>query len=276
MDRIGYDDKFYNYEDIGGVVKGCPIDYFTVPVTFKHPKSFVKLTGYEGSYSMNVSLEFRTYEENGLLVYHGFSSEGFVKLFMEDARIKVHIETTDIPKVELDTFDQTYNDGKWHIVELAMAKNKAILTIDNEPMETTRVLEVATGPYYWFAGGLYGTPGFVGCMRHITIDGNYKLPSDWKPEEMSSKEDIVLESCHATDRCTPNPCEHGGVCKQNSDEFYCECENTGYTGAVCHTSLNFLSCVHYSYAHPESRYIKNNPRNQALSPHKGQVVSCHL
>ena len=40
---------------------------------------------------MNVSLEFRTYEENGLLVFHGFSSEGFVKLFMEDARIKVQI-----------------------------------------------------------------------------------------------------------------------------------------------------------------------------------------
>ena len=46
-------------EDIGGVVRGCPIDYFTVPVTFKNEKGFVKLTGYEGSYSMNVSLEFR-------------------------------------------------------------------------------------------------------------------------------------------------------------------------------------------------------------------------
>jgi hypothetical protein len=41
------------------VVRGCPIDYFTVPVTFKNEKGFVKLTGYEGSYSMNVSLEFR-------------------------------------------------------------------------------------------------------------------------------------------------------------------------------------------------------------------------
>lgn len=46
-------------EDIGGVVRGCPIDYFTVPVTFKNEKGFVKLTGYEGSYSMNISLEFR-------------------------------------------------------------------------------------------------------------------------------------------------------------------------------------------------------------------------
>ena len=67
-----------------------------------------------------------------------FSSEGFVKLFMEDARIKVTLISADIPKVELDTFDQTYNDGKWHKVELAMDINKATLTIDNEPMETNR------------------------------------------------------------------------------------------------------------------------------------------
>ena len=57
---------------------------------------------------------------------------------MEDARIKVTLISADIPKVELDTFDQTYNDGKWHKVELAMDINKATLTIDNEPMETNR------------------------------------------------------------------------------------------------------------------------------------------
>ena len=51
--------SFLFTEEIGGVVKGCPIDYFTVPVTFKNEKGFVKLTGYEGSYTMNISLEFR-------------------------------------------------------------------------------------------------------------------------------------------------------------------------------------------------------------------------
>lgn len=32
------------------------------------------------------------------------------------------------------------------------------------------------------SGGVYGAPGFVGCMRLISIDGNYKLPTDWKEE----------------------------------------------------------------------------------------------
>ena len=209
-----------------------------------------------GSYNMNVSLEFRTYEKNGLLVFHRFSSEGFIKLFMEDARIKVLIEGSDMPRVELDNFDQTFSDGKWHQVEIALGPNTATLTVDHNPMDTRRLLDISTGAYYMIGGGVYGEAGFIGCMRHITIDGNYKIPSDWRPEEYSSKEDVALESCHVVDRCTPNPCEHGGICKQNSEEFYCECEDTGYTGAVCHTSLNFKSCLHYKNAHPESRYAE--------------------
>jgi len=66
------------------------------------------------------------------------NSEGFVKLFMEDARIKVTIVSADMPQVELDTFDQTYNDGKWHKLELKMKRNQAVLNIDEEPMETVR------------------------------------------------------------------------------------------------------------------------------------------
>ena len=84
------------------------------------------------------------------------------QLFMEDARIKVEIVSADIPKVELDTFDQTYNDGNWHTVELAMSTNKAILTIDSEPMETKRILNIATGPYY-----MIGTIFSVKSQRSI-------------------------------------------------------------------------------------------------------------
>lgn len=129
---------------------------------------------------MNISLEFRTFEETGLLVYHRFSSAGFVKLFMEDARIKVVIVAADMPKVELDNFDQTYNDGKWHEVQISMAKNTAILTIDKSPMDTRRKLDIATGGYYMIGGGVYDEPGFIGCMRQLKIAGDHRRPSEWK------------------------------------------------------------------------------------------------
>jgi contactin associated protein-like 2 len=42
---IAYDDKFYNYEDMGGVTHGCPVDHDSVPVTFKTANSYVRLPG---------------------------------------------------------------------------------------------------------------------------------------------------------------------------------------------------------------------------------------
>ena len=114
--KLKYASQNIHYDTIGNeVTKGCKPNPFLTPVTFKNSKSFARLPGYtEGSENLDVSLEFRTYEENGLLVFHQLNSEGFVKLFMEDARIKVQIASADMPQVELDTFDQTYNDGKWH------------------------------------------------------------------------------------------------------------------------------------------------------------------
>jgi len=50
----------------------------------------------------------------------------------------------------------------------------------NYTFYSRRLLDVSTGPYYLFGGGIHGQRGFMGCMRHITIDGNYKLPGTKK------------------------------------------------------------------------------------------------
>ena len=49
-------------------------------MTFLTPGSHAKLRGYEEIRSMNVSFSFRTYEPNGLLLYHKFNSQGYVKV----------------------------------------------------------------------------------------------------------------------------------------------------------------------------------------------------
>ena len=250
-----YETEVYEYDVIGSVSPGqCTRSQWTIPITFTTEKSRVKLVGYEGTYSFNITLEFRTFEEDGLIIFHQFSSEGYVKLFMEKARIKVEIVSNEVPKVVIDNFDQSYNDGNWHQVELSMQKNKAILAVDKVRMLTHRIIDIRTGAYYMVGGGLYGHVGFIGCMRRIVIDGQYKPPTSWKMGDELMDEDVIIDSCGMTDRCNPNPCEHGGVCKQNSKDFFCECEDTGYTGAVCHTSLNWFSCVQFQNKHPESRY----------------------
>lgn len=94
-----------------------------------------------------------------------------------------------------------------------------------------RCLFLLLGSTYFIAGGVTATlgysntifPGFVGCMRTIRIDGNFKLPTDWSKEEYCCPDAVVFDACLMTDKCNPNPCQHGSICKQNSMEFFCDC-----------------------------------------------------
>ena len=121
-----------------------------------------------------------------------FISEGYIKLFMENSRIKVEISSNDVPKVLIDNFDQTFNDGNWHEVELSMQKNKAVLADDNVSFQNRKlkssigfsfsqvrmlnhnIIEIRTRAHYSIGGGLYGHTSFIGCMRRIVIDGQCK------------------------------------------------------------------------------------------------------
>ncbi|XP_046386690.1 neurexin-4 isoform X1 [Ischnura elegans] len=234
--------------DIVNTFHHCP-DLPIIPVTFLTEKSHARLQGYEGVRSLNVSFNFRTYENDGLLIFHKFTSEGYLKLFLEEGKVKVEITTAGNPRVLLDNYDDMFNDGMWHHVILSVQTNKLIINVDGRPMTTERLLTMTTGSLYLIGGGVYGNKGFVGCMGQITIDGNYKLPTDWKEEEYCCENELMFDACHMIDRCNPNPCKHEGICHQTSKEFFCDCSHTGYSGAVCHTSLNPLSCVAYKNVH---------------------------
>lgn len=54
-----------------------------ISVTFVTPGSYAKLKGYEGMHQFNVSLAFRTYKENGIILYHQFTTPGYVKVMQE-------------------------------------------------------------------------------------------------------------------------------------------------------------------------------------------------
>ncbi|KAL0271077.1 UNVERIFIED_CONTAM: hypothetical protein PYX00_008294 [Menopon gallinae] len=243
--REAYESEYtpYRYQKINAI-EACP-EPPIVPVTFLTAESFARLKGYEGVNSLNVSFAFRSYEENGLLMFHKFTSPGYIKLYLQKGRIKGDVQTGNNPLTVLDNFEETFNDGRWHQVILTVRENNIVLDVDNRPMKTTRLLKMTTGSQYRIGGGDPTHPGFIGCMRMISIDGNYRVPSDWRDDEYCCKGEILRDSCHMIDRCNPNPCKHNGECKQDSKEFFCDCTGTGYAGSVCHTSTNPLSCEAY-------------------------------
>lgn len=257
-------------------INSCP-EPPIVPVTFTTAKSYALLKGYEGMKQMNVTFSFRTYENAGLLVFHQFLSGGHVTLYLEHGKLKIDIVTGNNPKVVLNNFgDDEFNDGKWHTVVLTIATNLLILNVDGRAMRTTRLLSMTTGSKYMIAGGVYGNVGFVGCMRMITVDGNYRLPTDWKDDEYCCKDEVVFDACQMIDRCNPNPCEHRGTCKQTSSEFTCDCAGTGYSGAVCHTSLNPLSCEAFRNVNPVGTHQNIKIDVDGSGPLKPFPVTCEF
>lgn len=77
-------------------------------------------------------------------------------------------------------------------------------------------------------------------MRRINVNAQDVIWAQLDPQSRSSE--IVNGSCLVTDRCSPNPCKHEAPCTQNGATFFCDCSNTGYSGAVCHQSEYFTSC----------------------------------
>lgn len=223
----------YRYSKVN-TVYACPSPPI-YPVTFTTRGSYVRLKGYESQKTMNVSFYFRTYEEKGMILHHEFASGGYVKAFLDYGKVKIDLKLGEKPRIILDNYDEQFNDGKWHSFVLTIARNLLVLNIDQRPMTTTKNIQISTGRLYHIAGGI-DKIGFVGCMRLISVDGNYKLPKDWtQGEEVCCGDEVVVDACQMIDRCNPNPCQHNGICHQNSMEFLCDCAPTGYAGAVCHT-----------------------------------------
>lgn len=235
------DRESYIYSKVGQVLYNCRYEQ-VIPVTFVTSDSVLKVNGYMQP-SMNCSFDFRTFNERGLLLYNKFSIEGYVKLFLDAGRIRVELQGKKTPVVLLKPFDQLLNDGQWHRLMLALQTNRIELHLDGVPSITTRLFSLETGGLYLVGGGVYGIQGFIGCMRYLYIEGRYinvlTVPSNQVEGQLRR------DACQMVDRCHPNPCEHGGFCKQDSVEFVCNCSHTGYAGAVCHVSLHPLSCEAY-------------------------------
>jgi contactin associated protein-like 2 len=73
--------------------------------------------------------------------------------------------------------------------------------------------------------------GFVGCVRQLVMSGIQILPRDLtsnmsitgansnRPRTGSViNHGVLVDACEMFDRCIPNPCRHGGVCYQVSNE----------------------------------------------------------
>ncbi|KAG1681270.1 Neurexin-4 [Nymphon striatum] len=262
-------DESYDFTNVN-VIKSC-VEEQIVPITFKSRKSFIQLKSYETP-SFNISFDFRTFEEIGALLYHKFYTDGDIKLFIEKGLLIIEAKDRNSMN-RIDTmFDQKMNDGRWHSTSLIVSENHIELVIDGRPSVTTRLFSMKTGNMFVIGGNMPGYVGFLGCMRKIYVENNKIHPMSLSSTDFS--DDLLFDVCQMIDRCSPNPCKHGGTCEQIWNDFKCDCEGTGYSGAVCHTSRNSLSCDDYRVANPTSTKAEIDIDVDGSGPLKPFPVKC--
>ena len=57
------------------------------------------------------------------------------------------------------------------------------------------------------------------------------------------------------DDCQPDPCMHGGVCKDGINSFTCGCTH-GFKGDICETSMFYTSIKVQSIFHETYEFLK--------------------
>uniref|UniRef100_A0A665V546 Contactin-associated protein-like 2 n=1 Tax=Echeneis naucrates TaxID=173247 RepID=A0A665V546_ECHNA len=224
---------------------------------FFNSTSFLRLPGQSDSDTLSVSLSFRTWNPNGLLMFTTLA-DGWVEVGLTEGKVNLYVNVTqkkNIRYIDISS-GSGLNDGQWHSVHLNALEYYAMLTVDGDEASTVRTvmpIQVQTGGTYYFGGYFMHTNtrsaqrSFQGCMQMIHIDDH--LVDLWAVEQgqIGAFENVSLDMCAIIDRCVPNHCEHGGRCSQTWETFSCNCSGTGYRGATCHTSMFQQSCEEYKH-----------------------------
>ncbi|CAH2294330.1 contactin-associated -like 4 [Pelobates cultripes] len=230
-----------------------------VPLTFVNMNSYLILPAIAQQDEVTVSFQFRTWDREGFLFSTklGTLSYNFL-LYMADGKLKIsllkHGKTySDIASgIEL-------NNGQWHLVSFIAKRNRAVITINSDAaslLQTSLPFQVSFPEMYYFGGcpensTHYGcinpVRSFLGCMKLISIGTKVIDLISVQQGTFGNFSDLHIDVCGIIDRCFPNYCEHGGVCSQTWNDFYCNCSSTGYMGATCHYPIHEQSCEAYKH-----------------------------
>ncbi|KAJ8307535.1 hypothetical protein KUTeg_015619 [Tegillarca granosa] len=218
-----------------------------IPITFERIDSYLKLTDQTAGETLRVSFDFRTHNEGGILLSHIMEEAGKIEVKMDEngyvtylfvSRTGQKIEDI-IRNTAIEGMTTGFSDGLWHSFNLIANSEKVSVGVDNNIKVSERSISIKTTQVY-FLGGTDGIGiGFRGCMRSISVAATPVVLTETGNKVF---EGVTIGSCGLRDRCTPNPCEHNGICTQDWNTFKCNCLHTGYSGEVCHISSYHLSC----------------------------------
>uniref|UniRef100_H2TN15 Contactin-associated protein-like 4 n=1 Tax=Takifugu rubripes TaxID=31033 RepID=H2TN15_TAKRU len=265
----------------GNVTFSCAEPVF-VAVTFNGPKSFLSLPGPTESHLIGTSirLQFRTWNEAGLLLTFN--------LPMHSGAVWLYLSNDFVGSVYFlcMTSGSALNDGQWHSVALNSRKGRLTVTADEDEggyAHARPPFLIVTGSQLFFGGcPVEGNlqecenpfSRFQGCMRLLAVDRQSVDLIKVQQRLMGNYSDLQTDTCGIIDRCSRSRCEHGGHCSQSWSNFHCNCTNTGYSGATCHSSIYEQSCEAYKHRGRNSGYYFIDM--DGSGPIRPQLLYCNM
>uniref|UniRef100_A0A3B4GBX0 Contactin-associated protein-like 4 n=1 Tax=Pundamilia nyererei TaxID=303518 RepID=A0A3B4GBX0_9CICH len=260
----------------GNVTFSCA-EPVSVAVTFTDSHSFLQLPGLT-SWStglVSVTLQFRTWNKGGLLLTFGLpQQDGTVFLYLSQARLRLQISSG-------------LNDGQWHYVELSFKHDHLSITVDKDEGATAHIsisVPLTSDSQLFFGGKNTFTEiaqkcknpfnTFQGCMRLLTLDDQTVDLIKVQQRLLGNYSHLQIDMCGIIDRCSPSHCEHGGICTQSWSTFHCNCSNSGYRGATCHSSIYEQSCEAYKHKGNMSGHYYIDV--DGSGPIKPQLIYCNM
>uniref|UniRef100_A0A665XFI1 Contactin associated protein like 3 n=1 Tax=Echeneis naucrates TaxID=173247 RepID=A0A665XFI1_ECHNA len=257
----------------------------SVAVTFPGPQNFLQLPGAMASHSrgVDVGMQFRTWNDAGLLLTFGLPQQGgVVWMYLSEAKLRLQIQKAGRALLELSA-GSALNDGQWHSVELRSRPGRLTVAVDRE--EGGAAHASLSFPFttegHLFFGGKRKTSGcrspvsvFQGCMRLLTLDNTDLDLILVQQKQLGNYSNLQFDMCGIMDRCSPSHCEHGGRCSQSWTSFHCNCSGTGHSGATCHSSVYEQSCEAYKHNGNTSGHFYIDV--DGSGPIRPQLVYCNM
>ncbi|XP_027147664.1 contactin-associated protein-like 4 isoform X1 [Larimichthys crocea] len=273
---------------VGNVTFSCA-EPVSVAVTFPGPQSFLQLplptaTASSSSGGLTVGFQFRTWDKAGLLLTFALPQEGgVVWLYLSEARLRLQIHKAGRALLELSA-GSALNDGQWHSVELNSRRGRLTVSVDQEEGGVAHASSSVTAGSRLFFGGCPAEEDghecenpfniFKGCMRLLSIDSRLVDLIMVQQRLLGNYSHLQIDMCGIIDRCSPSRCEHGGRCSQSWTVFHCNCSDSGYSGATCHSSVYEQSCEAYKHNGNTSGHFYIDV--DGSGPIKPQLVYCNM
>uniref|UniRef100_A0A672JQW0 Contactin associated protein like 3 n=1 Tax=Salarias fasciatus TaxID=181472 RepID=A0A672JQW0_SALFA len=238
---------------VGNVTFSCG-ESVSVAVTFPGPQSFLQMP-------WATPTTFRTWNKAGLLATFSLQQGGVAWLHLSDSRLQLLIHQGDKELIFPGVFaGSDLSDGQWHSVDLTSKRGHITISVDEEEggvAHATPSFPISTGEGQVFFGGCPADAdgpecrnlfdGFQGCMRLLTLDDRPVDLIAVQQRLLGNYSQLQIDMCGIMDRCSPSRCEHGGRCSQSWTVFHCNCSDSGYDGATCHSSVYEQSCEAYKH-----------------------------